>query len=76
MLEQRYEPQLAKFLCSEQETVNDQVHWHAHMNFAAQATAAEQVPQPLQTYTQPTVVLQFQSRQKNYVSTYGVLSGV
>ena len=76
MLDWIYEPQLAKLSCPGQETINDKVHGYAHMNFAVRGTAAEQVPPPLQTYTQAVVVQQLQSRQSNYISTYSVLSGV
>ena len=62
MLGQRYKPQLAKLSLPEQEMVNNQVLWHAHINFAVQATAAEQIPPPLQIYTQAIVVLQLQAK--------------
>ena len=71
-LDQIYEPLLAKLSRPGQETVNDQVHWHAQMNFAVQVTAVEQVPPSLQTYTQTTAVLHLQAGQNNYVSTYGL----
>ena len=76
MLDQIYEPQLAKLSYPGQETINDQVHRHADMNLAAQGTAAEQVPLPLQMYIQATVVQQLQARQEKYLSMYVVLSGV
>ena len=66
MLGQTYEPLLARSSRSGQNTANDQVQWHAHMNFAALATIREQVPPPLQTYTQATGELQLQARQRNY----------
>ena len=72
MLDQRYEPQFARLSRLRQETANDQVQWHAHINFVAWVTAMEQVPPPLQTYTQATVALQLQARQRNYVSQYGL----
>ena len=72
MLDRKYEPQLARSLRAEQNTANDQVQWHAHMNFAVLATAMEQVPPPLQTYTQATGELQLQARQRNYLPKYGL----
>ena len=70
MLDQTNEPQLARSSRRRQDTANDQVQWHAHMNFAALATATEQVPPPLQTYTQATGELQLQARQRiTYLST-------
>ena len=72
MLGLTHEPQLARLSRSGQNTANDQVQWHAHMNFAALATAMEQVPPPLQTYTQATGELQLQARQRNYLSKYGL----
>ena len=57
---------------SGQNTANDQVNYHAHTNFAALVTAMEQVPPPLQTYTQATGELQLQASQRNYVSQYGL----
>ena len=72
MLDPTNEPQLARRSRCGQNTANDQVHWHAHMNFAALATAMEQVPPPLQTYTQATGELQLQARQRNYLSKYGL----
>ena len=72
MLDLRYKPQLERPLCSGQEMANDHVQWHAHMNFAVWATAMEQVPPPLQTYTQATGELQLQARQRNYLSKYGL----
>ena len=72
MLDQKYEPQFARSLRAEQNTANDQVQWHAHTNFVALATAMEQVPPPLQTYTQATGELQLQDRQRNYLSKYGL----
>ena len=76
MLDQTYEPQLAKLSCPRQEMVNNQVHGHAHMNFVVWGTAGEQVLPPLQMYTQAIAIQQLQSRQKNYLSMYAVLSGV
>ena len=72
MLGLTYEPPLARLSCSGQKMANDQVQWHDHTNFAAWATAMEQVPPPLQTYTQATGELQLQARQRNYVSQYGL----
>ena len=72
MLDLTDEPQLARRSCSGQNMANDQVQWHAHTNFAAWATTMEQVPLPLQTYTQATGELQLQSRQRNYLSKYGL----
>ena len=76
MLDQIYQPQLANISCPGQKMVSDHVHGHAHMNFAMRGTAVEQVPPPLQIYTQATAVQQLQIRQGNYISTYYVLSGV
>ena len=70
MLDLINEPQLARLSRYRQNTANDQVQWHAHTNFAALATAMEQVLLPLQTYTQTTGELQLQARQRNYVSKY------
>ena len=72
MLDPTYEPQLARLSRSRQNTANDQVHYHAHTNFTALATAMEQVSPPLQTYTQATGELQLQARQRNYLSKYGL----
>ena len=71
-LDQIHEPHLARFSRSGQKTVNNQVQWHAHMNFVAQATTMEQVPPPLQMYTPATVALQLQAKQRNYLSKYGL----
>ena len=58
MLDQIYEPQLAKLSCPGRETVNDQVHGYTRMNFAARGTAAEQIPLQLQMYTRAIAVQQ------------------